>query len=100
MLSPRSREESAAAIPEICHSLSSRYAEIASVARYERERAMKEGSGGFHAARKSEEEGADFGCDDHADWMRRSSRMLDEDGHAGRGVAHRAAPSQNIHGIE
>jgi hypothetical protein len=90
MLSPRSREESAAAIPEICHSLSSRYAEIASVARNERERpveraifsrrflsafrtrmvmvavrgvsimsyivshavqrAMKEGSGGFHAA--------------------------------------------------
>src|SRR5450755_5132795 len=41
MLSPRSREESAAAIPEICHSLSSRYAEIASVARYERERPVE-----------------------------------------------------------
>jgi hypothetical protein len=38
MPSPRSREESAAAIPETCHSLSSRYAEIASVARNERER--------------------------------------------------------------
>ena len=41
MPSPRSREESAAAIPEICHSLSSRYAEIASVARNERERLVE-----------------------------------------------------------
>jgi hypothetical protein len=41
MPSPRSREESAAAIPEICHSLSSRYAEIASVARNERERPVE-----------------------------------------------------------
>jgi hypothetical protein len=27
-----------------------------------------------------------FGSEDHADWMRRASRMLDEDGRAGRGV--------------
>jgi hypothetical protein len=41
MPSPRSREESATAIPEICRSLSSRYAEIASVARNERERLVE-----------------------------------------------------------
>jgi hypothetical protein len=38
---PRSSQESAAEIPEICHSLSSRYAEIASVARNERERPLE-----------------------------------------------------------
>jgi hypothetical protein len=41
MPSPRSREESAATAPEICHSLSSRYAAIAWVARNERERPVE-----------------------------------------------------------
>jgi hypothetical protein len=41
MPSPRSSEESAATIPEICHSLSSRYPDIASVARNERERPVE-----------------------------------------------------------
>ena len=44
---------------------------------------------GFPAARKSEEESANFGSEDHVDWMRRSSRMLDEDGRAGCGVGRR-----------
>jgi hypothetical protein len=115
MASPRSREESAVTIPEICHSLSSRYAEIASVARNERERpveraifsrrffsafltrmvmvavrgvsimsyivshavqrAMKEGSGKFHAARKSWNERTEIGIAAHADWTQDGSRI-------------------------
>jgi hypothetical protein len=32
-----------------------------------------------------------FGSEDHADWMRRASRMLGEDRRAGRGVGRRKA---------
>src|SRR5450755_776606 len=129
MLSPRSREESAAAIPEICHSLSSRYAEIASVARYERERpveraifsrrffsafrtrmvmvavhgvsimsyivsqaarrAMKEASGGFHEHENRGRSARILKAGkrlNHADWMRRASRISTGERPGGRGV--------------
>jgi hypothetical protein len=43
-----------------------------------------------HSSGKSEGERANFGSEeafrDHADWMRRASRVLNEDGCAGRGV--------------
>jgi hypothetical protein len=35
-----------------------------------------EPTGGYCAARKSEEERADFGSADHGDWMGRASRIL------------------------
>jgi hypothetical protein len=48
------------------------------------------GRGAGHSSGKSEKESADFGSGeafkDHADWMRRASRMLDEDGRPGCGV--------------
>jgi hypothetical protein len=51
---------------------------------------MRLGSEGYYAAWKSGEERMCFGSgeafEDHADWMRRASRMLDEEGRAGRGV--------------
>jgi hypothetical protein len=40
----------------------------------------------WRISHKLEVECANFGSKDHADWVRGASRMLDEDGRAGRGV--------------
>jgi hypothetical protein len=45
-------------------------------------RVERDGSVGFPSRRQRTE----IGREDHEDWMRRASRMLDEDGPAGRGV--------------
>jgi hypothetical protein len=48
---------------------------------------MRLGSEGYYAARKSEEQRANFESEDHADWMRRASRMLDETDTLGAGLS-------------
>jgi hypothetical protein len=46
---------------------------------------------GHCATRKSKKESGDFGSEDHAEWVRGASRVLGEDGLAGRGVERSCA---------